>query len=158
MEKDAVLTRKELNKIKNVRNREGEIIPFDLNKIIDAVQKAFIITNEGGEKEAQDVAKKVFHKLAHLKASHKDKKFVPGVEMLQDMAAAHNVEGLVRLWDGPNVTPHIWAYLWVLIIAADDRLRAEPRRAYPGSNVGHQHGLVSRRVRGFQIPLRHSPL
>ncbi len=88
MEKDAVLTRKELNKIKNVRNREGEIIPFDLNKIIDAVQKAFIITNEGGEKEAKDVARKVFHKLTHIKEKNGDKKFVPAVEMMQDLVEA----------------------------------------------------------------------
>ena len=42
---DLVLSKKELNKIKNVRNREGEIISFDLNKIIDAVSnlcKAFV--------------------------------------------------------------------------------------------------------------------
>ncbi|MFA6585751.1 MAG: ATP cone domain-containing protein [Candidatus Paceibacterota bacterium] len=88
MEKDFILGKKELNKIKNVRNREGEIIPFNINKIADAVYKAFIITNEGEKKEAKDVATKVFHKLTHLKAKSGDKKFVPTVEMIQDVVEA----------------------------------------------------------------------
>ena len=88
MEKDFILGRKELNKIKNVRNREGEIIPFNINKIADAVYKAFIITNEGEKKEASDVAKKVFHKLTHLKAKSSGKKFIPTVEMIQDLVEA----------------------------------------------------------------------
>ena len=67
MEKDFILGKKELNKIKNVRNREGEIIPFNINKIADAVYKAFVETKEGEKKEASDVAKKIFHKLTHLK-------------------------------------------------------------------------------------------
>ena len=67
MEKNNILSKKELSKIKNIRNREGVIIPFNLDKIVDAVNKAFIVTNEGREKEAKDVAKKVFHKLIHVK-------------------------------------------------------------------------------------------
>ena len=67
MEKDFILGKKELNKIKNVRNREGEIIPFNINKIADAVYKAFVMTNEGEKKEASDVAKKIFRKLTLLK-------------------------------------------------------------------------------------------
>ena len=85
MKKKTVLEKKELNKVKNVRNREGEIIPFDLDRIILAVTKAFIANSEGGEKEAEDVAKRVFHKLAHIKSENKDKKFVPTVEMIQDL-------------------------------------------------------------------------
>lgn len=85
MKKKTVLEKKELNKVKNVRNREGEIIPFDLDRIILAVTKAFTANSEGGEKEAEDVAKRVFHKLAHIKSENKDKKFVPTVEMIQDL-------------------------------------------------------------------------
>ncbi|MCX6751551.1 MAG: ATP cone domain-containing protein [Candidatus Nomurabacteria bacterium] len=88
MEKDFILGRKELNKIKNVRNREGEIIPFNINKIADAVFKAFVETKEGEKKEASDVAKKIFHKLIHLKAKSIDKKFIPTVEMIQDLVEA----------------------------------------------------------------------
>ncbi|MDQ5922818.1 MAG: hypothetical protein QG644_526 [Patescibacteria group bacterium] len=85
MKKKTVLEKKELNKVKNVRNREGEIIPFDLDRIILAVTKAFAANSEGGEKEAEDVAKRVFHKIAHVKSENKDKKFVPTVEMIQDL-------------------------------------------------------------------------
>lgn len=88
MEKDFILDKKELNKIKNVRNREGEIIPFNINKIADAVYKAFIETKEGEKKEASDVAKKVFHKLTHLKIKSTEKKFIPTVEIIQDLVEA----------------------------------------------------------------------
>ncbi len=88
MEKDFILDKKELNKIKNVRNREGEVIPFNINKIADAVYKAFITTKEGEKKEAGDVAKKVFHRLIHIKAKNNDKKFIPTVEMIQDLVEA----------------------------------------------------------------------
>jgi ribonucleoside-diphosphate reductase alpha chain len=88
MEKDFILDKKELNKIKNIRNREGEVIPFNINKIADAVYKAFIITNEGEKKEAKDVATKVFHKLVHIKTKSNDKKFIPTVEIIQDMVEA----------------------------------------------------------------------
>jgi len=89
MDKNNILSAKELNKIKSIRNREGIIIPFNIEKIVDAVNKAFIATNEGGEKEAQDIAKKVFHKLLHIKTEKWDKKFVPSVELVQDLVEAH---------------------------------------------------------------------
>lgn len=88
MEKDFILGKKELNKIKNVRNREGEIISFNINKIADAIYKAFVITNEGEKKEAKDVATKVFHKLIHIKTKSKGKKFIPTVEIIQDLVEA----------------------------------------------------------------------
>ncbi|MFA4975745.1 MAG: ATP cone domain-containing protein [Candidatus Paceibacterota bacterium] len=99
MEKDFILGKKELNKIKNVRNREGEIILFNINKIADAVYKAFMITKEGEKKEARDVSEKVFHKLIFLKEKSIDpegkstsygagKKFIPTVEMVQDLVEA----------------------------------------------------------------------
>ena len=90
--KNNLLNKKELSKIKNIRNREGEVITFDLNKIVDAVQKAFAITNEGTEKEAENVAKKVFHKLIHKKEESSDKKFIPTVELVQDLVEAELME------------------------------------------------------------------
>ncbi len=92
MEKDFILGKKELNKIKNVRNREGEVIPFNINKIADAVYKAFVITAEGEKREAKDVATKVFHKLVHLKEESKDKKFIPTVEIVQDIVESELME------------------------------------------------------------------
>ena len=88
MEKDFILEKKELNKVKTIRNREGEIIPFNINKIADAVYKAFIITNEGEKKEAKDVATKVFRKLTSIKTKSKEKKFIPTVEIIQDLVEA----------------------------------------------------------------------
>ena len=92
MPKEKLLDKKELNKIKNIRNREGQIIPFDLDKIIQAVCKAFIVTEEGDEKDAGNVAKKVFHKLINLKEKNKEKKLIPTVEMVQDMVEAELME------------------------------------------------------------------
>ena len=60
MEKDFILGKKELNKIKNVRNREGEIIPFNINKIADAVYKAFVMTNEGEKRKQVMLPRKFF--------------------------------------------------------------------------------------------------
>jgi ribonucleotide reductase alpha subunit len=79
------LTKADLAKIKSIRNRDLEIVPFDLSKISDAVMKAFNVTNEGEEKEAQWVAKKVYKELLSEKKASKDKNFLPTVEMIQDM-------------------------------------------------------------------------
>ena len=89
MDKSKILDKKELSKIKSIRNREGEIIPFNIEKIVDAVNKAFIITHEGEEKDAESVAVKVFHKLVHIKEEKNDIKFIPTVELIQDLVEAH---------------------------------------------------------------------
>ncbi|MFA5095343.1 MAG: ATP cone domain-containing protein [Candidatus Paceibacterota bacterium] len=88
MKEDDILNKKEVSKIKSIRNREGEIIKFNLNKIVYAVIKAFGATNEGGEKEAKDIAKKVFNRLLQIKAKSNEKKFIPTVEMIQDLVEA----------------------------------------------------------------------
>lgn len=85
MAKGNTLNKKELNKIKNIRNREGVIIPFDLDRIIQAVHKSFLATSEGDGHESKEVANKIFHKLLHIKNENKDKKFIPTVEIVQDL-------------------------------------------------------------------------
>jgi ribonucleoside-diphosphate reductase alpha chain len=80
------------SKIKNIRSREGEIIPFDLKKIIDAVDKAFAATSEGAEKDAENVAKRVFQKLNDIGTQKKEKEFIPTVEMIQDLVEAELME------------------------------------------------------------------
>ncbi|HNW71595.1 MAG TPA: ATP cone domain-containing protein [Candidatus Paceibacterota bacterium] len=92
MNKNNILDKKELSKIKNVRNREGETIPFNLEKIVDAINKAFLSTKEGEEKEARNVANRVFHKLLHVKVEKNDKNFLPSVEMIQDFVEAELME------------------------------------------------------------------
>src|SRR4030042_1190035 len=88
MDKKDVLSKKELIKIKSIRNRESEIIPFNVGKIVEAVLKAFTATSEGGEKEAQNVANKIFRKLVRIKDENGGKKFIPNVEMVQDLVEA----------------------------------------------------------------------
>ncbi len=88
MKKNTAITKKELSKIKNVRNREGEVKPFDLDRIVLAVSKALKTTGEGNGEESTAVANKVFHKLIHVKLEKKDSKFIPTVEMIQDMVEA----------------------------------------------------------------------
>ncbi len=89
MNKSNNLSKKTAVKIKSIRNREGEIIPFNLEKIVDAVSKAFLITKEGTEKDAKSIADKVFHKLTHIKEEKNDSKFIPTVELIQDIVEAH---------------------------------------------------------------------
>ncbi|MEK7572621.1 MAG: ATP cone domain-containing protein [Patescibacteria group bacterium] len=85
MKKEENLSKKELSKIKKIRSREGEIIVFDINKIVNAVHKAFITTAEGDENDALKVANKVFYKLLKEKDANIEKKFIPSVELLQDL-------------------------------------------------------------------------
>ena len=79
------LTKADLAKIKSIRNRDLEIVPFEIERIAHAVQKAFTQTNEGGEKESDWVAKKVYKELLNLKKESKDKQFLPSVEQIQDI-------------------------------------------------------------------------
>jgi len=88
MKKVDVANKKELTKITSIRNREGDIIPFNLEKIIDAINKAFIATSEGVLNDAQNVANKVLNKLDHFRLEYKGKEFLPTVEMVQDLVEA----------------------------------------------------------------------
>ena len=85
MVKKITLTKRDLTKIKYVRNRELEVIEFDIEKIKEAVLKAFHSTGEGKEADAQYIAGKVFNELVAVKTASKDKDFVPTVELIQDL-------------------------------------------------------------------------
>lgn len=85
MVKKITLTKRDLAKIKHVRNRELEVIEFKLEKIKDAVLKAFHSTGEGNEADADFVAAKVFNELVAVKSASKDKDFIPTVELVQDL-------------------------------------------------------------------------
>lgn len=83
------ISKSELSKIKSIRKRSGEVIPFDLEIIVGAVLKAFEVTAEGGEKEAEKVAGSVFKSLLDLRSElvtkNKGAKFLPTVELIQDL-------------------------------------------------------------------------
>lgn len=85
------ISKKELAKIKSIRKRTGEVVPFDLNIIAQAVLKAFEVTGEGKEGESLVVASSVFRTLLKIQADLTEKhkgvklKFLPTVEMIQDL-------------------------------------------------------------------------
>ncbi len=85
MKKTPVVTKAQLNKIKQIRNRDGEVIPFEFQKIGEAVQKAFGVTGEGKDTEAQKIAYSVFRDLLAIGSEKKKEVFVPTVELVQDL-------------------------------------------------------------------------
>ncbi len=90
MTKKVSFSKAELAKIKQFRNRQGEIIPFDVHRITNAIYKAFLDTKEknAGEDEAVAIAHAVFKSLLALQKENKKGKFIPSVEMAQDMVEA----------------------------------------------------------------------
>ncbi len=70
------------NFIKGVQKRNGEIVPFDIEKITNAINKAMLAGSEGSPEEALDVAKKVFNEIEQISKGNKD--FMPTVEIVQD--------------------------------------------------------------------------
>lgn len=76
-------------KIKSMRKRTGEVVPFDLSRIERAAFKAFEASGEGAEKEAKNIADGVFLALLNLQQQllNQNKKaiFLPTVEVTQDL-------------------------------------------------------------------------
>lgn len=89
MKKAEKIFKSDLAKIKSIRKRNGEVVSFDLDMIARAILKAFEVTGEGGENESQVVANSVFKNLLILRSDlvekNKRAKFLPTVEMIQDM-------------------------------------------------------------------------
>jgi ribonucleoside-triphosphate reductase (thioredoxin) len=76
---------KKLNKnifIKSVQKRDGTIIPFEIEKVINAINKAMLTSGEGSLKEAEMVANVVL--MEFVKIAKKHKNFIPTVEGIQD--------------------------------------------------------------------------
>lgn len=70
------------NFIKSVQRRDGFIIPFDIEKVKNAINKAMLAAGEGSIKEAEKVAGRVFVELERIAKHHKS--FIPTVEGIQD--------------------------------------------------------------------------
>src|SRR3989344_4900060 len=68
--------------IKSIQKRTGEVVAFDIGKIINAINKAMIASREGSEEEAALVANKVLADLVRI--SKKYTNFIPTVEGIQD--------------------------------------------------------------------------
>ncbi len=68
--------------IKSVQKRDGKIVPFDMGKIVNAINKAMLASSEGSMKEAEMVAKKVASGITSFGKGKKN--FIPTVESIQD--------------------------------------------------------------------------
>jgi ribonucleoside-triphosphate reductase len=68
--------------IKSVQKRDGTIVPFDLEKVVNAINKAMLSSGEGSLKEAELVANGVLMELVKIAKKHKN--FIPSVEGIQD--------------------------------------------------------------------------
>ncbi len=68
--------------IKSVQKRNGEIVPFDIERITLAINKAMIAANEGSPEEAEMAANKVFADLVRISKKHPN--FLPTVEGIQN--------------------------------------------------------------------------
>jgi len=69
--------------IKGVQKRDGEIIPFDIEKIKNAINKAMLAGSEGSIEEASVVAEKVAIEIGNISKDNKD--YIPKVEDIQDI-------------------------------------------------------------------------
>lgn len=69
--------------VKNVRKRDGSIVPFDLEKVTNAILKAMVNTKEGDIEDAKLVSERVHSELAKISKTFKG--FVPTVEGIQDI-------------------------------------------------------------------------
>ena len=68
--------------IKSVIKRDGVAVPFDLDKIVNAINKAMLASGEGSMKEAEMVANRVTMEMVKIAKKHKN--FIPTVEGVQD--------------------------------------------------------------------------
>lgn len=69
--------------IKHIRKREGNIVPFDITRISNAISKAMIAAGEGGQKDVEHISRHVLTELLTVRSKKKD--FVPSVEQIQDI-------------------------------------------------------------------------
>jgi anaerobic ribonucleoside-triphosphate reductase len=68
--------------VKNVQKRNGNIVPFEFDRIVHAISKAMLAGGEGSLKEAEIVATKVYADVVRIAKKYKN--FVPTVEGIQD--------------------------------------------------------------------------
>lgn len=66
----------------NIQKRDGRIVPFEFPKIVSAIHKAMLASNEGSEDEAFVVAHKVAGEMMRIAKTYKN--FLPTVEGCQD--------------------------------------------------------------------------
>ncbi len=73
--------------IKYIKKRDGSVADFDFERIVNAINKAMIASNEGSIEEAEIVAHAVASEL--LRDIKRHKGLVPSVESVQDLVEKH---------------------------------------------------------------------
>ncbi|MEY4440429.1 MAG: hypothetical protein RLY49_55 [Candidatus Parcubacteria bacterium] len=68
-----------------IQKRNGEVMPFDEKRITRAIFRAMQQTGEGADAEAEKVMQSVVKALEEISKQSKEKKFVPHVELIQDV-------------------------------------------------------------------------
>lgn len=68
--------------LKSIQKRDGTKVPFDIDKIVNAINKAMLAAGEGSIDEAKVIAKKVLVEMEAILKANKD--FTPTVEAIQD--------------------------------------------------------------------------
>lgn len=81
-EEMAVLAKGQMDQVKK---RDGRLTDFDINRISSAIYLAMQVTQEGGDKEAVNVARLVYQSLLENKRFANGHGYVPGVEEIQDL-------------------------------------------------------------------------
>lgn len=80
-------------KVKQIRKRDGRVVKFDRKKIVDVIMKAFKATDEGGLRNAQDLARKIEHEINKRftvrNGGGKMKAEIPTVEEIQDIVETY---------------------------------------------------------------------
>jgi anaerobic ribonucleoside-triphosphate reductase len=66
----------------NIQKRDGRIVPFEFDKIVEAIHKAMLASSEGSVEEAEVVAHKVAAEMMRIAKTYKN--FLPTVEGCQD--------------------------------------------------------------------------
>lgn len=81
--------------LKTVQKRDGTIVPFNLTKIVNAIEKSMVASGEGSHDKALLVAERV--RLDIEKIAEKHRTFIPTVEGIQDSVEKELItSGFVR--------------------------------------------------------------
>ena len=81
--------------VNQVRKRNGLIVKFDSQRIVNAIYKAMQATGEGHRTEAEQVTNEVIKAINEIKTLHMT--FIPTVEGIQDTVEKKLMIWLVKL-------------------------------------------------------------
>src|SRR3989344_431040 len=68
--------------LSNIQKRDGRVVPFEFQKLVNVIHKSMVASNEGSEDEAAVVAHKVAGEMMRIARVYKN--FLPTVEGCQD--------------------------------------------------------------------------